>query len=348
MRTESIDFRDRAMARLRQIPGMGILLAFLSSICLATASLSVEFMGGTDAVFIVLCRALIQFIFYLPLSIFFRDPITLVPGERWIMLQRSIYGLISFVTCYKALSFLSLSDSQSIVFSSPVYTSFVGCIFLGESCGIFQIATIVTTLAGVVLIARPTFIFPVDTSHDEFSPQDRIIGVTLAFVCSLAQAFVYLSLRRLQKTPTTLVITGFSFLMAAFAAILLAILYYATPLEVIFPTTLSHWGFIFLNGMCGVVGQGFLTIAVKIEEAGLVSLTRTFDIVLAFIYQIILLKNQHVYWTSILGAVIVSSGCVAVAVKKIWFAKKSLQSDEKSSEPIQPEQVVVKKLEEVE
>lgn len=335
------------MARLRQTPGMGILLAFLSSICLATASLSVELAGGTDAVFIVMCRGLIQFIFYLPLSIFFRDPITFVAGERRAMLERSFYGFISFVTCYKALSFISLSDNQAIVYSSPVYISFVACIFLGEPCGIFQIFVVATTLVGVMLIARPTFIFRVDTSHDEFSPQDRIIGVALAFIGSVVQAFIYLSLRRLQKTPTTLVMTGFSFVMAVFAAITLAILYFATPLEVIFPTTLTHWGFIFLNGMCGVFGQGFLTIALKIEEAGLVSLARTFDIVLAFIYQIILLKNQSVYWTSILGAVIVCSGCVAVAVKKIWSAKKSHTFDEKNQNP-EPGQVVVKKLDEVE
>ena len=75
-----------------------------------------------------------------------------------------------------------------------------------------------------------------------------------------------------------------------------------------------------INGLCGVAGQTFLVISLKIEQASLVSLARTFDIVMAFIYQVILLR-QSVTIMSTAGAVIVFSGCCACAVKKFLDAK---------------------------
>lgn len=72
--------------------------------------------------------------------------------------------------------------------------------------------------------------------------------------------------------------------------------------------------------MCGVIGQGFLVVALKIEQAGLVSLTRTFDIVMAFIYQITCL-HQEAMLMSVIGAVIITGGCVACGLKKFMDAK---------------------------
>ena len=39
------------------------------------------------------------------------------------------------------------------------------------------------------------------------------------------------------------------------------------------------------NGVCAVTGQVFLTLSLRIEEASLVSLARTIDVVMAFVYQ---------------------------------------------------------------
>ena len=69
--------------------------------------------------------------------------------------------------------------------------------------------------------------------------------------------------------------------------------------------------------------QLMLTVALQIEEAGLVSLARTFDIVLAFIYETTLL-SVAVSWTSILGAVIVITGVCIIALRKYLQAKPEI------------------------
>ena len=75
-----------------------------------------------------------------------------------------------------------------------------------------------------------------------------------------------------------------------------------------------------VNGVFAALNQVALVLSLKFETAGLVALLRTFDIVIAFIFQAGFL-NQPIYWTSIVGAVIVTAGCVAVAVKKYRDSK---------------------------
>lgn len=92
------------------------------------------------------------------------------------------------------------------------------------------------------------------------------------------------------------------------------------------PVTSRDWIIVVINGLLGVANQAALVLSLKFENASLVSLLRTFDIVVAFLYQIAFLE-QPVYWTSILGSVIVCSGCVAVALKR-YFSTERNQNQE--------------------
>lgn len=68
-------------------------------------------------------------------------------------------------------------------------------------------------------------------------------------------------------------------------------------------------------GLCGIGDQYFLTIALKYETAGPVSVTRTFNIVLSFIWEVVLL-SEAIEWTSIVGACLVSSCVIILALVK--------------------------------
>ena len=88
------------------------------------------------------------------------------------------------------------------------------------------------------------------------------------------------------------------------------------------PHSLHDWLLILLNALAGVVGQWSATLAFRIEEASLVSIMRTFDIVMAFIYQALFLTQQPVYWTSILGSVLICSSCIVLSTKKFLDSKR--------------------------
>lgn len=252
--------------------------------------------------------------------IYLGNPILGVPGERiWVFL-RGLTGFVAFTLNYYALGYIALGDASAIVFAAPVFVSIFACICIKESCGIFKIVTVIITLIGVFLIARPSFIpiFPIQS--EEFTPHDRMIGASMALVTSLCMAYSFVVMRKLQETPLMSTVTFFSLFCIVACATCILILKFGVQTQVHFPSKPETWLLCVANGMCGVFGQTLLVFSLRIEQAGLVSLARTFDIVMAFIYQATVL-HQAPAVASIIGAIIVCTSCVSVALK-IYFESK--------------------------
>jgi drug/metabolite transporter (DMT)-like permease len=320
------DLRSVVMNRLKMIPGIGCVMALLSGFFFATASFTVEVSGGVDPAFIVTTRSLMQVVFFLPLVIFFKEPMHGVDGERLALLERSVFGYTCFVLSYYALDYISLTDSSAIIFSAPVFTAVLACIFLKEPCGVFHIITIIITVIGVFMISRPSFLFDVDTMTDAFTVEERLIGIILCLFCLLAISYTYISMRKLQKTPTNAVITFFSIFCVCAGSITMNVSSFISGKTIVLPETAFQWLMIMVNGLCGSLAQATLVLSLKLEEAGLVSLLRTFDIVVAFFFQAVFL-DQPIHWTSILGSAIVCTGCIAVGLKKVWESKNVAVSE---------------------
>jgi drug/metabolite transporter (DMT)-like permease len=146
-------------------------------------------------------------------------------------------------------------------------------------------------------------------------------------VASLFTALNFILIRRMPKTPLAVIINTFS-IVAICLGVITLILAQNYPKEAGFMAEnvyMPHQHDVILwlvaNGICGVLGQFCLTIALKVEEAGLVSLARTADIVMAFLFQVIWLPDERVHWTSILGAVIICSAVCLSALKK-WLSQR--------------------------
>lgn len=264
-----------------------------------------------------------QLIIYGPLVLLARQSFLGVKGERWPLIARGFFGFCAFSLAYYSFRLIPLADASTIVFSAPVYVSIFACFLLKEKCGAFQIATITITIIGVMLISKPTFIFGEHEAHK--AVVYRMEGSILAFVSSLSTAFTFIMIRKLQKTPSGVVISAFSIVSIVSGIAVLVVLVETTGHSIRYPSdwTPTEWGWMIGNGLCGVLGQLFLTLALKVEEAGLVSLARTIDIVMAFIYQVSFL-NEVVHWTSALGAVIVCMGVIVSAIKKYVQSKPEL------------------------
>ena len=114
------------------------------------------------------------------------------------------FRFVGLTGLYLSLQYLSLSDATVLTFLAPICLVFTGAIFLGESFSLRQVFAgrkqsypppeslnftrfSVVSLGGVILIARPTFLFgpSADIPHfwidmdpiDSVVPTDRIISV---------------------------------------------------------------------------------------------------------------------------------------------------------------------------
>ena len=131
------------------------------------------------------------------------------PGERIPLFTRGFLGFFSLIGNYIALRLIPLSDATTIYASSPVFVSIVACVILHEEYGIFQAFTIIITLAGVLLISRPTFIFAPNEAA-MIDEKLRMEGIIVSVLACIASTITYVCIRKLQKTPSVVVVNMYS------------------------------------------------------------------------------------------------------------------------------------------
>jgi drug/metabolite transporter (DMT)-like permease len=93
---------------------------------------------------------------------------------------RGVAGFIAISGTYFSLQHLSLSDAMVLKFFVPFLTGISGAIFLKEPYTIKEILAGLCSFFGVILIARPQFLFGSPHSNQPMvdTPADRMISVT--------------------------------------------------------------------------------------------------------------------------------------------------------------------------
>ena len=147
-----------------------------------------------------------------------------------------------------------------------------------------------------------------------------MIGTLFAFLSSIIYALGNIIMRKLKNTPAAVTITWFSICSFIFALLGIVIAKIFLPEENTQTIRVINFEYEFLililNSVCGVFAQLFITIALKVEEAGTISLARSVDILFAFIFQSVFL-SEPIYGTSLCGAAIISVGVTLSSLNKI-------------------------------
>lgn len=189
-------------------------------------------------------------------------------------------------------------------------------IFLGEPCHRIQIVTFICAFVGVLLVTRPPFIFGAQEGM-KFTAMQNITGSLLALLGAISMSFVFIWMRKLKKTSVSVIVIWFAYTCVLLGALMILILKVILNEDIGFASTFKEYFWCTFNGVCGVAVQFLLTWALKLEEAGAVSLVRTFDIVIAFLLQVAFLE-QKIATTSILGALVISLSVGAFCIKKLY------------------------------
>ncbi|XP_076615282.1 solute carrier family 35 member G1 isoform X2 [Chaetodon auriga] len=242
--------------------------------------------------------------------------------KRIYLVLRGFIGSNAMILLFYAVQQMPLADATVIMFSNPVFTSLLAWIFLKERCTIWDCVFTVFTLTGVILIARPPFIFGKRLHGIEGDYTNHIKGTIAAFAGAIGAACTFVVLRKIGKS----------------VHYYLSVWYYAVIgfMEcIITVSVLGEWKIPFcgrdrwllmLIAVLGIGGQIFLTKALQIEKAGPVALMRTVDVVLAFIFQFIFFNRAPTWW-SLGGAVCVVASTSGVALRK-WYSSSRKSSEE--------------------
>lgn len=139
---------------------LGVICAMSSCIFFAFSSLLVKLLQEIPPQEVVFFRSLVQVIFVLPPLIYNEIPVVGDAKHLPFLCARGVAGTLALCCQFYAFQHMPLADATVIVFSSPVFTGVMAYFLLGEAWGLFDALATLLCFTGVVLIARPTFLFP--------------------------------------------------------------------------------------------------------------------------------------------------------------------------------------------
>ncbi|XP_043912598.1 solute carrier family 35 member G1 [Protopterus annectens] len=293
--------------------GLGLFYAAVTSLFLSLVALLAKKIEGINAVEISAIRCFFQSIFLLPVLIYNEIELTGPQGKRLYLYLRGILGAMAMISLFYAIQQMPLADATVIMFSNPVFTALFAWLFLKERCTIWDFIFMVFTLTGVVLIARPPFLFGSHISGVEGDYTNHLKGTFAAIFSAVSAALAMIIIRKLGKSIHYYLSVWYYAIIGLLESILVLVIINDWQL----PSCGTDRLLLMSMSLLGIGGQCFLTKALQLEKAGPVSLMRTLDVVFAFVFQFIFL-NRSPSWWSIGGALCVTASTTGVVIQK-WY-----------------------------
>lgn len=247
---------------------------------------------------IVFARSIIPLVLsYVALK---RAGIPIWGNNRKMLALRGFLGFTSLSCWFYALTILPLADAVMIQFTNPIIAAIMAALWLGEAITARTFAAAILCMAGVVMIAQPTFLFG-GTQPD---------GYGLAYLASIlgaiGSATVYVIVRKLRASDHELVVVFYFPLIG-------------TPLAIptmwnnaLWPTPME-WLALIGIGICVQIAQVNMTKGLHRESAGRATSMSYIQVVMAFIWGILFFQEVPNAW-GIAGALLISAAVIWVAV----------------------------------
>jgi drug/metabolite transporter (DMT)-like permease len=188
------------------------------------------------------------------------------PGRRRFLVLRGVFGYGALSCFYYALVHLPLADATVLQYTNPAWAAVFAIFVLGERMRGREVASLGLSLVGVLLVARPTFLFGTASALD---PVAVAVGLSGA-VCS---ASAYVVVRMLGGEHYLVVIFYFA-VVSSIASAPAALLHGVLPTP---PEALLLLGV----GATTHMGQVFITKGLYLERTGRATATGLIQIVFA-------------------------------------------------------------------
>ncbi|KAM9902662.1 hypothetical protein OXX79_003835 [Metschnikowia pulcherrima] len=213
--------------------------------------------------------------------------------KRHLLIMRGVLGFVGVFGLYYSLQYLSLSDAVTITFLIPMVTAFFAWIILGERYSILEAVCSICSLAGILLVAKPDFLYgseseaevPESDSAESSDSGLRILGTVVGLMGVCGASAVYVLLRKIGKAAHPLISVSY------FALITCVICFFSTifvpSLTFKVPSNFRQWFLFALIGLSGFFMQFCLAAGLQLEKAGKSSLMIYSNMVFALVWDLI-------------------------------------------------------------
>jgi drug/metabolite transporter (DMT)-like permease len=213
--------------------------------------------------------------------------------EPRFLLLRGGLGFFALTCFYYAIIHLPLADATVIQYTNPVFTSLLAALVLGEHLRPAELLLALTSLAGVALVARPSFLFGAGAA-----PLDPL-AVLVALGGAVFTAGAYVTVRRLRREEPAVVVFWFALVSVLAAA--------PAALPGAIAPTARECLLLVGVGCCTHLGQLFLTRGLQRERAGRATAVAYLQVVFAALWGVLFFGEVPDLGTGVGAAVILVS-----------------------------------------
>jgi drug/metabolite transporter (DMT)-like permease len=275
----------------------GIIYSLLASVYLTSAYylikmgriLNVSDMGAINFVSTIICCFICSLILR-------KNPF----GEtenRILLVLRGLSGSIGLVLTFFSIEFMNYGDSTVIRNISPIITALFARIFLKERLNVSHLLALIVSIGGILFIARPAFIFGHMIHSNQLGLTWKLaIGITLGLLSTFAigSAFIFIKKLTNEKVHFVAIVFYLSFVGLILCLVGSIILYFAGY-------SIQNWHeakdyllrdiiLAIAAGILQFIGHFCFIQALTRENANTISIMRTFDILVAFILEYLVLQ----------------------------------------------------------
>lgn len=220
-------------------------------------------------------------------------------NRKGLLLARGVLGFGALSAFFFALTRLPLADATVIQYTNPVFTAVLAAVFLSERIARRDVGLVLLSLAGVVLMTRPGFLF--GGLEQRLDP----VAVGIALAGAVLSGGAYVTVRELGRTEDPVVIVFWFALVATAGSVP------ATAVQGLMPTP-TEWLVLVAIGVLTQIAQVFLTRGLREERAGRAMAVGYMQIVFAAVWGALFFAEYPDVW-GLTGALLIVIGTAGIA-----------------------------------
>jgi len=230
-----------------------------------------------------------------------------------LQILRALINIISMICWFTAIGMMHLEKATALGFTTPLFTTILAVIVLGEVIRFHRTAALLLGFIGILIIIRPGYM------PFEF-------GTILMLIASFSFSFVLIFVKKLSATDSSLTIIFYHLLYMTPAFFILSLFYWQS-------ISFNQLIIFSLMGSSGLLSHWCLAQAFKMSDTTFVMPLQFTKLIWASLIGLFIFAEQPDIWTWI-GGVIIFISVVYITYREA-FRKKG------TSKPIQVDRATI-------
>lgn len=229
-----------------------------------------------------------------------RAKIPIFGQQKFLLFLRGICGVIAMALFFRSIQMMPSGTAITIRNTSPLIAAALAVLFLGERMRWLQWVFFSTALAGVALLKG-------------YDPRVSVSALAVITTSAFFTGLVFFIIRKIGTSEHSIVIVNYLMMCGSLLGGLGCLFYWITPAP-------SDWYGLVSIGLFGFGGQYFLTKALQIEEANIITPFKYIEVILLVLFSWLLFDESQ-SMIALLAMLIIILSLSA----NVWIARKKAQ-----------------------